>query len=51
MKSDKGNGVVILDRKLYNNTIAEIISDISKFEKLSEDPTFKHEASPQHFLS
>ena len=24
-KSDKGNGVVILDRKLYNNTIEEII--------------------------
>ena len=25
-KPDKGNGVVILDRKLYNNTIQEIIS-------------------------
>ena len=51
MKSDKGNGVVILDRKLYINAIAEIISDTSKFEKLSEDPMFKHEASLQHFLS
>ena len=38
-KRDKGNGVVILDRKLYNNAIEEIISDTSKFEKLSEDPT------------
>ena len=36
---DKGNRVVILDRKLYNNAIEEIISDTSKFEKLSEDPT------------
>ena len=26
-KPDKGNGVVILDRKLYNNAIEEIISD------------------------
>ena len=26
-KPHKGNGVVILDRKLYNNAIAEIISD------------------------
>ena len=45
MKPDKGNGVVILDRKLYNNAIEEIISDISKFEKFNEDPTLKHEAS------
>ena len=43
-KPDKGNGVVILDRKLYNNAIEEIISDTSKFEKLSEDPTLKCKA-------
>ena len=43
-KPDKGNGVVILDQKLYNNAIEEIISDTSKFEKLSEDPTLKREA-------
>ena len=49
-KPDKGNGVVILDRKLYNNAIEEIISDTSKFEKLSEDPTLKREASLQRFL-
>ena len=49
-KPNKGNGVVILDRKLYNNAIEEIISDISKFEKLNEDPTMKREASLQRFL-
>ena len=43
-KSDKGNGVFTLDRKLYNNAIQEIISDTSKFEKLNEDPTLKREA-------
>ena len=31
-KPDKENGVVILDRKLYDNAIQEIISDTSKFE-------------------
>ena len=36
--------------KLYNNTIEEIISDTSKFEKLNEDPTLKREASLQCFL-
>ena len=49
-KPDKGNGVVILDQKLYNNAIEEIIADSSKFEKLNEDPTLKREASLQRFL-
>ena len=49
-KPDKGNGVIILDRKLYNNAIEEIISVTSKFEKLNEDPTLKCEASLQRFL-
>ena len=48
-KPDKGNGVVTLDRKLYNNAIEEIISDTSTFEKLNEDPTLKREASLQRF--
>ena len=45
MIPDKGNGFVILYRKLYNNAIEEIISDTSKFEKLNKDPTLKNEAS------
>ena len=47
MKPDKGNGVAILDWKNYNNAIQKIISDTSKFEKLDEEPTLKHEASLQ----
>ena len=49
-KPDKGNGVVILDRKLDNNLMEEIIPDSSKFEKLNEDPTLKREALLQRFL-
>ena len=49
-KPDKGNGVLILDRKLYNNATEEIISDSTKFEKPNEDPTLKREASLQRFL-
>ena len=40
-KPDKGNGVVILDRKLYDNAIQEIISHTFKFEILNENPTLK----------
>ena len=49
-KNHNGNGVVIVDRKFYNNAVEEIISDTSKFEKLNEDPTLKREASLQRFL-
>ena len=49
-KPNKGNGVVILDQNLDNNAIEEIISDTSKFEKISEDPTLKRQSSLQHFL-
>ena len=50
MKPDKGNGVVILDQKPYNNATEEIISDTFKFEKLNQEPTLKREASLQRFL-
>ena len=50
IKTDKGNGVFILDRKLYNNAIEEIISGTSKYENLNEDPTLKPDASLQRFL-
>ena len=49
-KPDKGNGVAILDQKLYDSAIKKIIIDTSKFEKLDESPTLKREASLQHFL-
>ena len=49
-KRDKGNGVAILDRKLYNNAIEEIISDTCKFEKVNEDPSFKRKVSLQRLL-
>ena len=49
-KPNKGNGVVILDQKLYDNVIVEIISDTSPFENLNEDPTLKRQAWLQCFL-
>ena len=48
-KPDKGNGVFILDWKLYSNATEKIISNTSKFEKLTEDPTLKRKASLQRF--
>ena len=50
MIPNKGNGVIILDRKLYDKAIQETISDTSKFKKLSEDPTLKCKASLERFF-
>ena len=50
MKPVKGNAVVILDQKLYNSFIQEIITAASKFERLNEDPTLKREVLLQLFL-
>ena len=50
MKPDNGNGVAILDQKLYNDAIQETIPDTSNFENLNEDSTLKYEASLQSFL-
>ena len=53
MKPVKGNAVVILDQKLYNSFIQEIITAASKFERLNEDPILKREVLLQlfHFLT
>ena len=40
----------MLDQKLYNNAIEQIISDASKFEKLSEDASLRRKDSLQCFL-
>lgn len=36
-KLDKGNGVVVLDRIVYDNGIFKIINDIFKFRFIKED--------------
>ena len=49
-KPDEGNGVVILDQKLYKDAIQKLILDTSQFKKLNENPILTREASLQRFL-
>ena len=49
-KRDKGNGVVIFHRKIYDSAIPETISDTYQFEKLNEDSALKREAWLERFL-
>ena len=49
-RSDKENGVVILDRRFYMSKIYDIVNDKSKFLKLSSDATLRSEGKLQRLL-
>jgi hypothetical protein len=38
-KADKGNAVIIQDRRHYDNKVAALISDMSKLTRLDSNPT------------
>ena len=50
VRPDKGSGVVILDRDIYDRKILEIINDSAKFKKLKDNPTLTREGQLQRFL-
>ena len=50
VQPDKGNGVIVLDREVYNKKLYEIINDVTKFKKLKKDETIKRQGSLQRFL-
>ena len=50
-RPDKGNGVVISDKTLYEEKILKLlIRDVNKLKKLNEDPTLTREGQLQRFL-
>ena len=50
LKPDKGNGVVVLDRATYDESILNLITDSSKFNNLNCDPTLSREGKLQRLL-
>ena len=53
LKSDKGNGIVILNRDDYYSKMETILNDTSKFKLLEQDPiqmTFKRENKVRRFF-
>ena len=50
LRPDKVSGTVILNRDDYIKKLSDIISDTSKFKKLSADPTLLREGQLQRFL-
>ena len=50
IRPDKGNGVVIMDRVIYNQQMYALLNDKNKFKKLSEDSTKLREGQLQRYL-
>ena len=50
LKPDKGNAVVILDQSVYIEQMKKLISDVSKFKKLKNDPTMTRQTNTQGLL-
>ena len=50
VRVDKGSGVLILDRDIYDRKILEIINDTTKFKKLKDNPILTREGQLQQFL-
>ena len=49
-RPDKGNGVVIMNRKDYNKSMYDILKDKNKFRKIDKDPTLTKEGQLQRFI-
>ena len=50
LRSDKGSGGVVLNRRDYEKSIKNLINDKTKFKELTEDVTIKRESKLQRFL-
>ena len=50
IRPDKGNGVVVMDRVIYNQQMYALLNDKNKFKKLPEDPTKLREGQLQRYL-
>ena len=50
VKPDKGNGVIVLDKISYIESLRALLSDESKFKKSLGDETIKRQGSLQRFL-
>ena len=51
LKPDKGQGVVLIDKIDYYNSMERIFNDKTKFKVVNNDPTFRNLASVQNYLN
>ena len=49
LKSDKGQGIVLVNRDDYNNSLENLFNDTSKFQPLDYDPTMQNLSTVQSY--
>ena len=50
IRPGRGNGVMVMDRVIYNQQMYALLSDKNKFKKLPEDPTKLRKGRLQRYL-
>ena len=51
LKPDKGQGIVLINRDGYNNSLENLFNDTSKFQLLDHDPTIPNLSTVQSYLT
>ena len=51
LKPDKGQGIVLINRDDYNNSLENLFNDTSKFQLLDHDPTIRNLSTVQSYLN
>lgn len=51
LKPDKGQGIVLIDKTNYYNSMERLFNDTSKFALLQEDPTLRNLSTVQSYLN
>ena len=51
MKPDKGQGIVLINRDGYNNSLENLFNDTSKFQLLDYDRTIPNLSTVQSYLT
>ena len=51
LKPDKGQGIVVVNKKYYYDSLDQLFIDPTKFEILNEDPTLSNLSTIQRYLN
>ena len=51
LKPDKGQGIVLINRNGYNNSLEKLFNDTSKFQLLDLEPTIRNLSTVQSYLN
>ena len=51
LKPDKGQGIVVVNKNDYDDSLDQLLHDLTKFEILNEDPTLRNLSRIQRYMN